>query len=260
MGVVGLMNMQYAIEDGRVYVLEANPRASRTVPLVSKVCSIQMVKLATDIMTAHITGRPSPVPTLKEKKFAHYGVKEAVFPFNMFQEVDPVLGPEMRSTGEVLGLAADFGEAFYKAQEATQTVLPTEGAALISVSDRDKDEVVAVARGLAECGFKIIATGGTCDVITAAGIAAERVAKINEGRPNVLDLITNKEVTVIVNTPNGKKGAVDDSYIRKAAIKNRIAYMTTMAAAQATVEGIRAVKASGTLPVKSLQEFHAEIR
>ena len=177
----------------------------------------------------------------------------------MFPEVDPLLGPEMRSTGEVLGMAADFGEAFYKAQEATQTKLPTEGAVLISVSDRDKDEVVGVARGFAECGFHIFATGGTYQVITKAGIAAERIAKIDEGRPNVLDLITNKDITIIVNTPNDKKGAVDDSYIRKAAIKNRIAYMTTMAAAQATVEGIRAVKASGTLPVKSLQEFHAEI-
>lgn len=260
MKVVGLMNMQYAIEDGKVYVLEANPRASRTVPLVSKVCNIKMVKLATDIMTSHITGRPSPVPALREKTFAHYGVKEAVFPFNMFQEVDPVLGPEMRSTGEVLGLAADFGEAFYKAQEATQTRLPTEGAVLISVSDRDKDELIEVARGFAECGFQIIATSGTHSAITAAGIPAERIAKIDEGRPNVLDIITNREITAIVNTPSGKKGAVDDSYIRKAAIKSRIAYMTTMAAAQATIEGIRAVKDSGVLPVKSLQEFHAEIR
>ena len=157
MHVVGLMNMQYAIEDGKVYVLEANPRASRTVPLVSKVCNIKMVKLATEIMTAHLTGRPSPVPALTEKKFAHYGVKEAVFPFNMFQEVDPLLGPEMRSTGEVLGMSADFGEAFYKAQEATQTKLPTEGTVLISVNDRDKDEVEEVARGFSECGFSIVA-------------------------------------------------------------------------------------------------------
>lgn len=135
---MGLMNMQYAIEDGKVYVLEANPRASRTVPLVSKVCNIQMVQLATDIMTAPYTGRPSPVPALKEKKFAHYGVKEAVFPFNMFPEVDPVLGPEMRSTGEVLGISSDFGEAFYKAQEATQTKLPLSGSVLISINDRTK--------------------------------------------------------------------------------------------------------------------------
>ncbi|HIR44681.1 MAG TPA: carbamoyl-phosphate synthase large subunit, partial [Candidatus Ventrisoma faecale] len=219
MHVVGLMNMQYAIEDGKVYVLEANPRASRTVPLVSKVCNIKMVKLATEIMTAHLTGRPSPVPALTEKKFAHYGVKEAVFPFNMFQEVDPLLGPEMRSTGEVLGMSADFGEAFYKAQEATQTKLPTEGTVLISVNDRDKDEVEEVARGFSECGFSIVATGRTYEKIVNAGIPATKISKIDEGRPNVLDAITNKEIALIVNTPIGKKGATDDSYIRKAAVK-----------------------------------------
>ena len=207
MHVVGLMNMQYAIEDGRVFVLEANPRASRTVPLVSKVCNIRMVRLATDIMTAQLTGRPSPVPGLKEKKIPHYGVKEAVFPFNMFQEVDPVLGPEMRSTGEVLGLASTVGEAFFKAEEATQTKLPLSGTVLISVNDRDKAELAEVARGFLSCGFRLIATAGTHDALSAAGIESERVAKINEGRPNVLDRITNGEVTLIVNTPLGKKGA-----------------------------------------------------
>ena len=260
MHVVGLMNMQYAIEDGKVYVLEANPRASRTVPLVSKVCNIKMVKLATEIMTAHLTGRPSPVPALTEKKFAHYGVKEAVFPFNMFQEVDPLLGPEMRSTGEVLGMSADFGEAFYKAQEATQTKLPTEGTVLISVNDRDKDEVEEVARGFSECGFSIVATGRTYEKIVNAGIPATKISKIDEGRPNVLDAITNKEIALIVNTPIGKKGATDDSYIRKAAVKGKIPYMTTMAAAKATVEAIKAIKKHGVLGVKSLQEFHSEIR
>ncbi len=259
MHVVGLMNMQYAIEDGRVFVLEANPRASRTVPLVSKVCNIKMVRLATDIMTSHLTGRPSPVPGLKEKKIPHYGVKEAVFPFNMFQEVDPVLGPEMRSTGEVLGLASTVGEAFFKAEEATQTKLPLSGTVLISVNDRDKAELAEVARGFLSCGFQIIATEGTYNALTAAGIPAQRVAKINEGRPNVLDRITNGDVTLIVNTPLGKKGAVDDSYIRKAAIKGRVPYVTTMAAAKATVEGIKAALDPETRQVKSLQEFHAEI-
>ena len=246
MNVVGLMNMQYAIEDGKVYVLEANPRASRTVPLVSKVCNIQMVQIATDIMTAQFTGRPSPVPTLKEKKFAHYGVKEAVFPFNMFPEVDPVLGPEMRSTGEVLGISADFGEAYFKAQEATQTRLPLEGAVLISVNDRDKAELVEVAQGFHDCGFQIVATGGTCAMIQAAGIPVRPVAKIYEGRPNVLDLITNGEISIVVNTPIGKQGNIDDSYIRKAAIK-------------ATVEGIYDVKHRGKAGVTSLQTFHAQI-
>ena len=260
MNVVGLMNMQYAIEDGKVYVLEANPRASRTVPLVSKVCGINMVKLATEIMTAAYTGKESPVSSLKEKKFAHYGVKEAVFPFNMFPEVDPLLGPEMRSTGEVLGISPDFGDAFYKAQEAAQSKLPVSGTVLISVSDRDKPELVEVARGFAECGFSILATGRTCDMIQAAGIPAQKIAKINEGRPNVLDKITNGKVQLIINTPIGKKGAVDDSYIRKAAIKNKIPYMTTMAAAKATVEAVKSVLRDKALPVKSLQEFHAEIR
>ena len=260
MNVVGLMNMQYAIEGDTVYVLEANPRASRTVPLVSKVCGINMVKLATDIMTGHITGRPSPVVGLKDKTFKHYGVKEAVFPFNMFQEVDPILGPEMRSTGEVLGMSSNFGEAFFKAQEATQSKLPIEGTVFLSIGDRDKPELLEVARGFNECGFKIIATGRTCDMIREDGIEAEKVAKIDEGRPNVLDVISNGKVDLIVNTPVGKKGATDDSYIRKAAIKNKISYMTTMAAAKATVEGIKAVKNGQVLPVKSLQEFHAEIQ
>lgn len=252
MHVVGLMNMQYAIEDGKVYVLEANPRASRTVPLVSKVCNIQMVQIATDIMTSQYTGRPSPIPALKEKKFAHYGVKEAVFPFNMFPEVDPVLGPEMRSTGEVLGISSDFGEAFYKAQEATQTKLPLSGSVLISINDRDKAELETVARGFHECGFEIYATSGTYAAMTELGIPAKKVSKIAEGRPNVLDVITNREVSIIVNTPIGKKGKTDDSYIRKAAIKSKIPYITTMAAAKASVEGIRDVKraryASGEIP------------
>jgi len=257
--VVGLMNMQYAIEDGKVFVIEANPRASRTVPLVSKVCGINMVQIATDIVTLPYTGRKSPVPELKEKKFAHYGVKEAVFPFNMFPEVDPVLGPEMRSTGEVLGLSTDFGDAFFKAEEATKTKLPTSGCVLISVNDRDKAEVVDVARGFYQLGFEIMATGRTCDLIEQAGIPALKVCKLNEGRPNILDKITNDQIQLIVNTPRGKKGTTDDSYIRKAAIKNRIPYITTMAAAKATVEGIRSAKRDGKLPVQSLQEFHASI-
>lgn len=259
MHVVGLMNMQYAIEDGKVFVIEANPRASRTVPLVSKVCGINMVQIATDIITMPFTGHTSPVPKLKEKKFAHYGVKEAVFPFNMFPEVDPILGPEMRSTGEVLGLSADFGDAFYKAEEATKSQIPTAGCVLISVNDRDKAELLEVAKGFDECGFSIMATGRTCDMIVEAGIPAQKVWKINEGRPNILDKITNGKIQLIINTPIGKKGAVDDSYIRKAAVKNKIPYMTTMAAAKATVEGIRSSKRDGKLPVKSLQEFHAEI-
>ena len=259
MGVKGLMNMQYAIENGKVYVLEANPRASRTVPLVSKVCNIRMVPLATDIITSEITGRPSPVPTLKEQEIPNYGVKEAVFPFNMFQEVDPILGPEMRSTGEVLGLSASYGEAFYKAQEATQSKLPLEGTVLISVNRKDKAEVVEIAKGFADNGFNIVATGTTCDLINAAGIEAQKVKKLSEGRPNILDMIANDEIQLIINSPAGKDAVTDDSYLRKAAIKGKIPYMTTMAAAKATVDGIHYIKENGNSEVKSLQELHSEI-
>ena len=260
MHVRGLMNMQYAIENGKVYVLEANPRASRTVPLVSKVCNIRMVPLATEIITADITGRPSPVPGLKEQEIPYYGVKEAVFPFNMFPEVDPVLGPEMRSTGEVLGLSASVGEAFFKAQEATQTKLPLSGTVLISVNRRDKAEVVEVGEAFRKAGFRILATGSTCALLQEAGIEARLVKKLYEGRPNLLDLITNGQVDLIINSPVGDDSEYDDSYLRKAAIKAKIPYMTTIAAARATVEGILQVQKAGNGEVHSLQMLHGLIR
>ncbi|MBE5950575.1 MAG: carbamoyl-phosphate synthase large subunit [Lachnospiraceae bacterium] len=259
MHVKGLMNMQYAIENGKVYVLEANPRASRTVPLVSKVCNIRMVPLATEIITSELTGNPSPVPGLKDQNIPYYGVKEAVFPFNMFPEVDPLLGPEMRSTGEVLGLSASYGGAFYKAQEGTQSKLPLSGTVLISVNRKDKADVVEVARSFANDGFKILATGGNCDLLNASGVPATRVNKLSEGRPNILDLITNGQIDLIVNTPAGKDSITDDSYLRKAAIKAKIPYMTTVAAAKATADGIHHVLKHGRSQVRSLQELHAEI-
>lgn len=259
MNVRGLMNMQYAIEDGVVYVIEANPRASRTVPLVSKVCGINMVKLATEIVTSEITGKPSPVPALKDSHYDYYGVKEAVFPFNMFQEVDPLLGPEMRSTGEVLGIAPDFGEAYYKAQEATKNPLPLEGTVLISVNKNDKKELPEVAKAFHECGFKILATGTTYDLIISLGIPAEKIKKMQEGRPNIVDAITNKEIQLIINTPAGKDKIFDDSYIRKNAIKHRVPYITTMAAAKASAAGIKALKEQGQIGVKSLQDIHKGI-
>ena len=260
MHVVGLMNMQYAIEKGKVYVLEANPRASRTVPLVSKVCNVRMVPIATDIITSELTGRPSPVPALKEQHIPYYGVKEAVFPFNMFPEVDPILGPEMRSTGEVLGLSTYYGEAFFKAQEATQTLLPTSGTVLISVNRKDKDEVIEIAQLFEKAGFKILATSGTYAIITAAGVKAEKVKKLQEGRPNINDLITNGSIDLIINSPSGKESAHDDSYLRKAAIKAKIPYVTTIAGARATAKGILYVQAHGDSDVKSLQELHSEIK
>ena len=260
MHVKGLMNMQYAIENGKVYVLEANPRASRTVPLVSKVCNIRMVPLATDIITSELTGRPSPVPALKEQDIPYFGVKEAAFPFNMFQEVDPVLGPEMRSTGEVLGLSPSYGEAFFKAQEGVQSKLPLEGTVLISVNRKDKAEVVEVAKIFAEDGFKIIATGNTYETITGAGIPAEKVKKLYEGRPNILDMITNGDIDLIINSPVGKDSVSDDSYLRKAAIKAKVPYMTTIAAAKATADGIHYIKTHAENEIKSLQTLHGEIK
>ena len=259
MHVKGLMNMQYAIEKGKVYVLEANPRASRTVPLVSKVCDIRMVPIATDIITSELTGRPSPIPAMKERHIPYYGVKEAAFPFNMFPEVDPILGPEMRSTGEVLGLSSHYGEAFYKAEEGVSSKLPLEGTVLISVNRKDKEEVVDVAGSFVNDGFKVLATGGTYDLIAEAGFPVTKIKKLYEGRPNILDAITNGEIDLIINSPVGKESVHDDSYLRKAAIKARIPYMTTMAAAKATAEGIAYVKKNGSSEVRSLQELHSLI-
>ena len=259
MHVKGLMNMQYAIEKGKVYVLEANPRASRTVPLVSKVCDIRMVPIATDIITSELTGRPSPIPEMKERHIPYYGVKEAAFPFNMFPEVDPILGPEMRSTGEVLGLSSHYGEAFYKAEEGVSSKLPLEGTVLISVNRKDKEEVVDVAGSFVNDGFKVLATGGTYDLIAEAGLPVTKIKKLYEGRPNILDAITNGEIDLIINSPVGKESVHDDSYLRKAAIKARIPYMTTMAAAKATAEGIAYVKKNGSSEVRSLQELHSLI-
>jgi len=253
--VVGLMNMQYAIAQDVVYVLEANPRASRTVPLVSKVCGISMARIATQIML----GRKLADLNLKQRQIPYFGVKEAVFPFNMFPEVDPLLGPEMRSTGEVLGLADSFGLAFSKAQEATQQPLPSKGTVLITVADPDKPAIVNTAKAFADCGFEIMATEGTYKLMTEKGINAQRIFKMHEGRPNIIDAIKNNQIQLIVNTPVGKHGQHDDSYIRKAAIKYKIPYITTTTAAAATAKGIAARRGKETT-VKSLQSYHATIR
>jgi carbamoyl-phosphate synthase large subunit len=253
--VVGLMNIQYAIADDVVYILEANPRASRTVPLVSKVCNISMARLATQIML----GKKLVDLNVNKKTFRHFGVKEAVFPFNMFQEVDPVLGPEMRSTGEVLGLAGSFGLAFYKAQEGAQQALPDKGTVLITVEDKDKGGVLAVAREFQNLGFQIKATEGTCQFLVKHGVKAEHILKMHEGRPNIVDGIKNREIQLVINTPNGRLGKYDDSYIRKNAIKYKIPYITTVAAAVAASKGIAANR-KGHSRAKSLQAYHAEIK
>ncbi len=251
--VVGVMNIQYAICDDVVYVLEANPRASRTVPLVSKVCAIPMARLATQLML----GQKLKDLNLRLRRLPHFGVKEAVFPFSMFHEVDPVLGPEMRSTGEVLGIADSFGLAFWKAQEAV-TPLPANGTVLISVSEHDRPAIGEVARQFAGLGFKIRATRGTHAFFESHGIPSEPILKEHEGRPNVTDAIKNREIQLLINTPSGKLSKNDDSYIRKAAIKYKVPYITSLTAATAAAMGIAAYR-KGTPGVKSLQEYHAGI-
>jgi carbamoyl-phosphate synthase large subunit len=253
--VIGLMNIQYAIANDIVYILEANPRASRTVPLVSKVCNIPMARIATQIM---LGGKIADL-NLKPKSFPHFGVKESVFPFNMFQEVDPILGPEMRSTGEVLGLADSFGLAFYKAQEAAQQLLPGEGTVLITTTDRDKSGVLEVAREFKKLGFHIKATEGTHRFLLQHGVPADPILKMHEGRPNIVDGIKNKEIQLIINTPSGRLSKHDDSYIRKAAIKYKVPYITTIAAAAAAAKGIVAFR-RGHGRAKSLQDYHKAIR
>jgi carbamoyl-phosphate synthase large subunit len=255
LNVVGLMNIQYAIYQDTVYILEANPRASRTVPLVSKVCNIPMARMATEIML----GKRLADLDLSRKSFPHFGVKESVFPFNMYHEVDPLLGPEMRSTGEVLGMANSFGLAYYKAQEAAQQRLPSEGTVLITVADRDKPAVLEVARRFAELGFRIKATQGTHDLLCANGIPSEPVFKMREGRPNLVDAMMDGQVDLVINTPRGKAGKADDAYIRTTAIKRKIPYMTTLAAAMAAAKGIAAYR-KGHGQVKSLQAYHADIK
>ncbi len=254
LNVIGLMNIQYAIADDTLYVLEANPRASRTVPLVSKVCNIPMIKIAIEIML----GKKLKDMNLRHGLIRHFGVKEAVFPFNMFPEVDPILGPEMRSTGEVLGIADSFGMAYYKALEAANQRLPLKGNVLITVSDEDKKESLQVAKRFANLGFKIYATRGTHKFLKDNGINAEIINKMHEGRPNIVDAIKNKEINLIINTPSGKLGKHDDSYIRKSAIKYKVPYITTLAAGIAASRGIEAYK-NRKSEVKSLQEYHADI-
>ena len=253
--VCGLMNMQYAIEDGKVYVLEANPRASRTVPIVSKVCAISMANAATRLMM----GQKMSACGLTHRKLPYYGAKEAVFPFDKFPNVDPVLGPEMRSTGEVLGMGKTFGTAFYKSQEAANATLPREGAVLVSLSEKPA-KAAATCKEFADLGFKLYATSGTADFLKAHGVAAEVIGKISEVRPNVLDLIVNKQVSLVVNTPSARRDALaDDASIRKAALKYKIPYMTTLAAAHAAALGIAAARTDAGA-VKSIQAYHAEIK
>ncbi len=251
--VVGLMNIQYAIADGKVYILEANPRASRTVPLVSKVTGVPIAKIATKVLLGK-----KLIDLLTEdmvkKVIPYFAVKEAVFPFNMFHDVDPVLGPEMKSTGEVMGIASSFGLAFYKAQEAAGMKLPSEGTVLISVTDNDRKDILEVAIRLKKLGFRILATKGTKAFLDKNGVASDLALKLHEGRPDITDDIYNGRIQMVINTPTGRRGKYADSYIRKAAIQHKIPYITTAAAAMATVAGIETVK-SGDVGVESIQEY-----
>jgi len=254
LNVVGLLNIQYAIYEDVVYILEANPRASRTVPLVSKVCNTSMARIATQILLGH----KLPDFNLRNRNIKHYGVKEAVFPFNMFPSIDPLLGPEMLSTGEVLGMADTYGMAFFKSQEATRSPLPVKGTVLITIADRDKNRIIEFAKNFHDMGFNILATGGTKDFLEQHGVQSTLILKVHEGRPNIIDAIKNLEIDLVVNTPAGRLSEYDDSYIRKDAIKYGIPYITTTSAALSATKGIKE-RQNGKYHVRSLQDYHSAI-
>ena len=253
--VVGLMNIQYAICEDKVYILEANPRASRTVPIVSKIAGIPIARIATQIMLGK---KIKDFPELKALNVPYVGVKEAVFPFNMFPEVDPLLGPEMKATGEVMGIASNFGQAFYKAQEAAGAKLPLEGNVLLTIADRDKASLLPIAKRIHKLGFNILATDNTSRFLNEHKIKNTRIDKLHEGRPNITDGIKNGNIHLVINTPIGKSSKYDDSYIRMMAIQRKIPYITSIAAAEASVSGIEAAKLSEIVP-RALQDYHKEL-
>jgi carbamoyl-phosphate synthase large subunit len=247
------MNIQFAVKDNELYVIEVNPRASRTVPFVSKAIGVPLAKLAAKIMVGK---------TLQELGFTkriiptHFNVKEAVFPWNRFPGIDIVLGPEMKSTGEVMGIDTDAGMAYAKAQMSAFNPLPTKGNVFISVSDRDKPRTVQIARDLAEMGFTIFSTGGTHQLFQKEGIPSVRVYKILEGaRPHCVDLMKNNEIDFVINTPSSHESRADEVQIRAGAIANKISYATNLAAAEASVRGIRALQ-KNDFTVRSIQEYH----
>ncbi len=253
--VVGLINIQYAVKGNKVYILEANPRASRTVPFVSKATGLPLAKIAAKLMM----GKKLRELGIKERlNLKHVAVKEVVFPFIKLPGVDPVLGPEMKSTGEVMGIDYNFGIAYYKAQLAAGMKLPTKGTVFVSVKEDDKQKILPVVKKLKEMGFTILATEGTAKFLTKNGIDAKVVLKVSQGRPNILDLIINKQVDLIINTPSGKKGKTEGYYIRRAAVDYGIPYITTVSGAMAAVKGIEAVKY--TMTIKSIQEYHERAR
>ena len=255
LGVVGLMNVQYAVKDDAVYVLEVNPRASRTIPFVSKATGIPWAKVAAKVMVGR---RLDELDLPPERELGHISVKEVVLPFDRFPEADPVLSPEMRSTGEVMGISSTFPAAFLKSQSAAGGALPAEGGVFLSLTDSDKPRAVGIARGVAEMGFQLYSTAGTQRVLAAAGLSASTLPKLHEGRPNVLDLMTDGKIALVINTSSGKQPRRDQMRIVSVAIRHKIPYITTVAAAEAAVAAI-AVRRGGDLGVKSLQEYHQEL-
>jgi len=254
LSVVGLMNIQFAIQNGVIYVLEVNPRASRTVPFVSKATGLPLAKIAARVMTGRKL-RDQGVTAAREPPY--YSVKEAVFPFIKFPESDPILGPEMKSTGEVMGTGRTFGEAYAKAQTASGVTLPRNGVCFISVRDRDKPGAVQLARRLIARGFAVVATEGTARALMEAGIACRKVNKVREGRPHIVDMIKNDEIDLIVNTTEGKLAIRESNSIRREAVHHRVTYYTTLAAGLATCE---AMDHLDEVEVNRLQDLHNALR
>jgi carbamoyl-phosphate synthase large subunit len=253
--VVGLMNVQYAVKNERVYVLEVNPRASRTVPFVSKATGTPWAKVAVRCMAGRSLRSQGITPGSQPWRTAHYSVKESVFPFNKFPGADTVLGPEMKSTGEVMGIDADLGLAFAKSQIAANQSFPLKGTVFVSVKNKDKRQAVFVAKELARLGFGLVATRGTAHALEAGGLKVKVVNKVAEARPNILDAIHAGEIHLILNTPAGKGPRSDDYEIRRAAVLRKVPCVTTLSGAQATVNGIASMK-SHKFTVKSIQEHH----
>src|SRR5690606_15067610 len=253
----GLMNVQFAIQDGDVYVLEVNPRASRTVPYVSKATGLQLAKIAARAMAGRTLAEQG---IHREIVPGYFSVKEAVFPFVKFPGVDTILGPEMKSTGEVMGVGESFGEAFVKSQLAASAWLPESGTVFISVRAQDKPRAVDVARGLSELGYKIVATRGTAAAIEAAGLAVQAVNKVTEGRPHIVDMIKNGEIAMVINTVEERRNAIADSRtIRTNSLAARVTFFTTIAGARAAVEGLQYLRQGSGLQVYSLQDLHASL-
>ncbi|MBP2682769.1 MAG: carbamoyl-phosphate synthase large subunit, partial [Deltaproteobacteria bacterium] len=256
LSVIGLMNVQFAIQRGKIFILEVNPRASRTIPFVSKAIGVPLAKLAAKVMAGR---KLADLGFLSEVVPGHVCVKEAVFPFIKFPDVDTLLGPEMKSTGEVMGIDSTFGTAFAKAQIGAGMILPRSGNVFVSVRDEDKKGVLAAAEGLKRCGFSLVATHGTAGFLNAHGLHCDTVRKVNEGRPHVADLIRNGEIALVINTPLGAQSKADSYYIRRASLIYNVPYFTTLAAARAVSLAISALIADD-LSVRSLQEYHGTAR